>query len=327
MDLSSSKDGESHRTGSACGSLLSGRSKSRNGGCALSEYSKPYVLFSATDAASAAIDFSRKSVDDGVVDSPPSRGAWRSPVLSASPLEGSQRIEGRHHSPSPGPPSSRTPHRQLYKCVVDDVSVNAYVHSRVQCSSAPGRICVHAIHPRCATVNHLRVEDDQFAASGGAVVSVRLVSELKGVGGKGEHPCLEDTVHVLSSVAPDLECALEARVLCPGHSQELVRPQEGTTIRRELKTKSSNSFLPVKLSRSLCAVCNGGSHSLRDHVIRRTTPLVLRRKREENESFVDWFSRRTSSESLGYTSSRQEDILRAFSRNQGGRSHSGEFRF
>ena len=94
MDLSSSKDGESHCTESARGSLLFGRSKSRNGGCALSEYSKPYVLFSATDAASATIDFSKKSVDDGVVDSPPSRRAWRSPVLSASPLEGSQRIEG-----------------------------------------------------------------------------------------------------------------------------------------------------------------------------------------------------------------------------------------
>ena len=245
MDLSSSKDKESHRTGSACGSLLSGRSKSRNGGCALSEYSKPYVLFSATDVALAAIDFSRKSMDDGVVDSPPSRGAWRSPVLSASPLEGSQRIEGRHCSPSIGPPSSRTPHRQLYKCVVDDVSVNASMHSHVQCSSALGCICVHAIHPRCATVNHLRVEDDQFATSGAAVVLVHSVSELKDVGGKGEHPCLKDTVHVLSSVAPDLECALEARVPCPGHSHELVRPQEGTTIRRELKTKSSNSFLPV----------------------------------------------------------------------------------
>ena len=190
----------------------------------LSEYSKPYVLFSATDAASAAIDFSRKSMDDGVVDSPPSRGAWRSPVLSASPLEGSQRIEGRHRSPSPRPPSSRTPHRQLYKCVVDNVSVNASMHSHIQCYSAPGRVCVHAIHPRCATVNHLRVEDDQFAASGAAVVLVHSVSELKGVGGEGEHPCLEDIVYVLSSVAPDLECALEARVPCPGHSHELVRP-------------------------------------------------------------------------------------------------------
>ena len=110
MDLSSSKGGESNRTESMHGSLLSGRSKSRNRGCALSEYSKPYVLFSTTDAASASIDFSKKSVDDGVVDSPPSRGAWRLPILSASPLEDSHCIEGQHRSLSPGPPSSRMPH-------------------------------------------------------------------------------------------------------------------------------------------------------------------------------------------------------------------------
>ena len=43
-------------------------------------------MFLATDAASAAIDFSKTDVNDGVVDSPPSRGPWRSPVLSAFPL-------------------------------------------------------------------------------------------------------------------------------------------------------------------------------------------------------------------------------------------------
>ena len=287
MDLSSSKGGESDRTESAHGSLLSGQSKSCNGGCALSEYSKPYVLFSATDAASAAIDFSRKNVDDGVVDNPPSRGAWRSPILSASPLEGSHRIEGWHCSPSPGLPSSRTPRRQLYKRCMDDVSRNASMHSHVQCSSAPSCVCVHAIHPGYATVDHLRVEDNLFAASRTTVVSLRSISEMKGVGGEREHPRLEDTVQVRSSVAPELECALEAGIPCPGHLHELIRPQQGSTIRRELKTKSSNSFLPVKRSRSLCTVCNGGSHPLRDHVIRWTTPLVLQRKREENESFVD----------------------------------------
>ena len=51
-------------------------------------------------------------------------------------------------------------------------------------------------------------------------------------------------------------------------------------------------------------------------MIRRTIPLVLRMKKEENESFVDWFSQRTNLESLGYTSSRQEDILKAFLRNR-----------
>ena len=189
------------------------------------------------------------------------------------------------------------------------------MHSHIQCSSASGRVCVHAIHPGCATVNHLRVKDNMFAASRAPVVLLLSISEVRVVGGEREHPRLEDTVQVRSSVAPDLECALEARVPCPGHLHELVRPQQRSTIRRELKTKSSNSFLPVKRSRSLCAVCNGRSHPLKDHVIRWTTPLVLQRKREENESFVDWFSRRTSSESLGYTSSRQEDILKAFSRN------------
>ena len=193
-------------------------------------------------------------MDDGVVDSPPSRGALRSPILSASPLECSHRIQGRHHSPSLGPPSSRTPHRQLYKCCLDDVSGNASVPLYIQCSFAPGCVCFHAIHPGCAMVNHLQVEDNLFAASCAAVVSLRSNLELKGVGGEREHPRLEDTVHVRSSVAPDLECALEFGVPCPGHSHKLVRPQRGSTIRRELKTKSSNSFLPVKRSRSLCAV-------------------------------------------------------------------------
>ena len=53
-------------------SLLSGRSKSIDQGVASSQYSKPYVLFSATNAPSTAIDFSKGKVDDGIVDSPPS---------------------------------------------------------------------------------------------------------------------------------------------------------------------------------------------------------------------------------------------------------------
>ena len=113
---------------------------------------------------------------------------------------------------------------------MDNVSGNASVHSHVQCSSAPGCVCVHAIHQGCATVNHLRVEDNLFAASHATVVSLCLISKMKGVGGERQHPRLEDTVQVHSSVAPELECALEARILCPSHSHELVRPQQGSTI-------------------------------------------------------------------------------------------------
>ena len=77
---------------------------------------------------------------------------------------------------------------------MDDVYGNASVHSHVQCSSAPGRICVHAIHLGCATVDHLRVEDNLFVASCVAVVLPHLISEMKGVGGEGEHLRLKDTV-------------------------------------------------------------------------------------------------------------------------------------
>ena len=88
-DFSSSKLGETGGTKSIYGSLLSGRSKSMWADCGQSQYSKPYVLFFATDAASAAIDFSKSNVDDGVVDSPPSRGLRRSLIVSPPPLQGS----------------------------------------------------------------------------------------------------------------------------------------------------------------------------------------------------------------------------------------------
>ena len=108
---------------------------------------------------------------------------------------------------------------------MDNVPGNASMHSHVQCSSAPGRICVHAIHPGCATVDHLRVEDNLFAASRVAVVSLRSISKMKDVGGEGEHPRLEDIVQIHSSVPLELECAMGAGILCPGHLHELLCPQ------------------------------------------------------------------------------------------------------
>ena len=50
-----------------------------------SQYSKLYVLVSATNATSNAIDFSKGNVNNGVVDSP----FGRKPIISASPLQSS----------------------------------------------------------------------------------------------------------------------------------------------------------------------------------------------------------------------------------------------
>jgi hypothetical protein len=42
-----------------------------------SEFSKPYLMYPTTDNALAALDYSKGNVEDGVVDSPPSRSAGR----------------------------------------------------------------------------------------------------------------------------------------------------------------------------------------------------------------------------------------------------------
>jgi hypothetical protein len=63
-----------------------------------SQLSKPYLMYSETDAASAAVDFAKGTVEDGVVNSPPSWDASRLPVYSPSPLRGYGSTPTRQHS-------------------------------------------------------------------------------------------------------------------------------------------------------------------------------------------------------------------------------------
>jgi hypothetical protein len=85
-------------------------------GFAPSPFSKPYVMFSATNAASTAIDYSKGNVEDGVVDSPLSRGLVLAPIFSPSRLKQSQSTLIHSRSASPGPRTEGTPKRQLYRC-------------------------------------------------------------------------------------------------------------------------------------------------------------------------------------------------------------------
>jgi hypothetical protein len=56
--------------------------------CLPSLFSKPYLMYSAIDVASAVVDFAKGSVEDGVVNSPPSQDVARLPVYSPSLLRG-----------------------------------------------------------------------------------------------------------------------------------------------------------------------------------------------------------------------------------------------
>lgn len=96
-----------------------GDTESAGGSYAPSRFSRPYVMCSATDAASAAIDFKKGSVDEGVVDSPPSRGPAITPVCSPSPLKRSWPSSVARGSLSPTARVESTPNRKLYDGMED----------------------------------------------------------------------------------------------------------------------------------------------------------------------------------------------------------------
>jgi hypothetical protein len=89
-------------------------SRSIQGDCVPSQFSKPYLMYSTTDAAFAIVDFAKGNVEDGVMNSPPSRGAGRSPVYSLSPLQGCNWTPIGQCSCSLIEQTIRTPQRQLY---------------------------------------------------------------------------------------------------------------------------------------------------------------------------------------------------------------------
>jgi hypothetical protein len=89
-------------------------SRSIQGDCIPSQFSKPYLMYSATDAAFATVDFAKGNVEDGVVNSPSSRGVGRSPVSSPSSLRGCDWTSTGQRSCSLTKQTVRTPQRQLY---------------------------------------------------------------------------------------------------------------------------------------------------------------------------------------------------------------------
>ena len=156
-------------------------------------------MFSATDVASAAIDFSKSNVDDGVVDSPPSQGLRRSPIVSPSPLQGSLCRPRSNRSSSPTPRSSNTPHRKVYKHSVDEAPLDVVVPVQVGCATAAVPVQVGSMNRTFLVLDYPHLKDNLWMMCVDDGRQPHIVSEMKHGSGGGQHHRPEGKAHLRRS--------------------------------------------------------------------------------------------------------------------------------
>ena len=269
-------------------------------------------MFSATDAASTAIDFSKSNVDDGVVDSPPSRGLRRSPIVSPSPLQGSLCRPRSDRSSSPTPRSSNTPHRQLYKHCADEAPLNAAVLVQVGCATAAVPFQVGSMNRTFPILHFPCLEDNLWTVCMDDGRQPHIVLEMKHGTSGGQHHRPEGKVHLRRSFPSKVGGIVSPGFFRPRLSKGVRPLGRSSGAIEQPPAKSSASGLLLRRLELPCAVRNDSDFQLCQNLLVRTTSSVGQQKRRDDECFLDWFSRRTSSELLGYNSSCQEDILCAF---------------
>ena len=141
-----------------------------------------------------------------------------------------------------------------------------------------------------------------------------IASELKHGTSGGQHRRPEGKVYLCRSFPSKVGGIVSLGFCCPCHSEGVPPRGRSSGAMEQPRAKSSASGLPLQRLELPCAIRNASDSQLCRNLPIRTTSSVGRQKRRDDECSLDWFSRRTSSESLGYNSSRQEDILRVFSK-------------
>ena len=163
-------------------------------------------------------------------------------------------------------------------------------------------------------LHYPRLEDNLWTVCVDDGRQPHIVSEMKHGTSGGQHRRPKGKVHLRRSF-PSKVGGIVSPGFCRPYLSEEVHPlgRSSGAIEQPL-AKSSASGLPLQWLELPCAVRNDSDFQLCQNLLVRTTSSAGQQKRRDDECFLDWFSRQTSSESLGYNSSRQEDILRAFSK-------------
>ena len=141
-----------------------------------------------------------------------------------------------------------------------------------------------------------------------------IASELKHGTSNGQHRRPEGKVHLRRSFPSKVGGIVSPGFCRPCYSEGVLPRGRSSGAMEQPPAKSSASGLLLRRLELPCAIRNASDSQLCRNLPIRTTSSVGRQKRRDDECFLDWFSRQTSSESLGYNSSRQKDILCVFSK-------------
>ena len=145
----------------------------------------------------------------------------------------------------------------------------------------------HDIHMRCPVLDDLRVKDNQSSISSGEELPLQSMIETEVVEARCEHPRLEDTRQLLTSFCSDVQHVVGPEIPRSTHSHEVVSLQQRSIVQSRLQATSLGSRLPLRRSKSPYATCKGSPIGFRNHIPMRATSLTCRKKRRENESFLD----------------------------------------
>ena len=163
-------------------------------------------------------------------------------------------------------------------------------------------------------LDYPRLEDNLWTVCVDDGRQPHIASELKHGTSGGQHRRPEGKVHLRRSFPSKVGGIVSPGFCRPCHSEGVLPRGRSSGAMEQPHAKLSASGLPLRRLELPCAIRNASDSQLCRNLLVRTTSSVGRQKKRDDECFLDWFSRRTSSESLGYNSSRQEDILRVFSK-------------
>ena len=217
-------------------------------------------------------------------------------------------------SSSPIPRSSNTPHRQLYKHCADEAPLDATIPVQIGCAIAAVPVQVDSMNRMFPVCDYPHLEDNLWTVCVDDGREPHIASEMKHGTRGGQHRWPEGKVHLRRLVPSKVGGIVSRGFCCPRQSEGVLPRGRSSGAMEQPPAKSSASGFLLRRLELPCAVRNASDSQLCHNLLIRTTSLVGRQKRRDDECLLDWFSRRTSSESLGYNSSRQEDILRVFSK-------------